>query len=175
MGLRTVRDDGGTIGFRHALMRGLAFWLVDYSLYTGFLLGTVVSILNPQGKRVGDLLAGTIVIRVRAPRASEPVPTPPPELAEWMRRVHMSGIGDEQFAAMRAVLQRHKVMRKDQRARLLGHLATQVWPRVAPPPPPNTTPEGFLAALVAENRRRAEERILAKGVPTAEELPQGWR
>src|SRR5580765_5635786 len=39
MGLRTVRDDGGTIRFRHALMRWLMFWSVDFAIWTGLIAG----------------------------------------------------------------------------------------------------------------------------------------
>jgi uncharacterized RDD family membrane protein YckC len=32
LGLRVVRDDGGAIRFRQALLRGLAFWAVDFAI-----------------------------------------------------------------------------------------------------------------------------------------------
>lgn len=66
MGLRVVRDDGGPIRFRHALVRALAGLFVDFyvTLGTGAVLS---SLLSERGKRVGDLLAGTVVIRERVP------------------------------------------------------------------------------------------------------------
>ncbi|WP_028707378.1 RDD family protein [Propionicicella superfundia] len=176
VGLQAVRDDGGTIRFRHALMRGLAFWLVDYSLYTGFLLGTIVSILQPDGKRIGDVLAGTLVIRVRAPRAAGALPEIPPHLVEWAATLEMSRVTDEQFAAARTALQRDRLMRKSFRTALLGRLAYEVSRRTAPLPPPGVPPEDFLAAVCGENRRRAGLRVQAsRAVPSAGELPVGWR
>lgn len=176
VGLQAVRDDGGTIRFRHALLRGLAFWLVDYSLYTGFLMGTIVSIVNPSGKRIGDVLAGTMVIRVRAPLATGTLPDMPAHLAEWASTLEMSRVTDEQFAAARMALQRDRLMRRGVRADLLGRLAHQVSLRTAPPPPALVPPEDFLAAVCAENRRRAGLRVMAsQAVPTAGELPTGWR
>ena len=76
MGLRVVRTDGGPIVFRHALARALAGFIVDFgllSLFTG-LIGIVVSASSAQGQRIGDLLAGTVVVRERLPRtgAREP-------------------------------------------------------------------------------------------------------
>ncbi len=175
MGLQAVRMDGGTIRFRHALLRGLAFWLIDYSVYTGFLLGTAVSIVEPNSRRVGDLMAGTMVIRVRAPRATRPLPDMPPHLQEWAGRLEMSRVTDEQIAAARYALQRKDLMRKDHRARLIGSLASQIAQRISPNPPADASPEDFLTAVLAETRRRATEKVVAARVPSASELPPGWR
>lgn len=176
VGIQVVRDDGGTIRFRHALMRGLAFWLVDYSIYTGFLLGTIVSIANPQGKRVGDILAGTMEIRVRAPKASKALPDVPPELASWATHLEMSRVTDEEFAAARYALQREQLLRKEYRTSLMTHLAFQIARKTAPPAPAGVPPEVFLVTVLAENRRRASAKVLGSPlVPSANELPQGWR
>lgn len=174
LGLQVVRDDGGTIRFRHALLRGLSFWLVDYSLYTGFMLGTIVSATNPTGKRVGDILAGTMEIRVRAPRAAQPLPEIPDYLVAWAAGVEMSRVTDEQFAAIRTALQRDKAMRPAYRSSLIAHLSATV-SRVTTPAPPPAPPEDFLTAIAAENRRRAGVRVRAANVPTASELPRGFR
>ena len=64
MGLRIVSDDGGSIRFRHALIRGLLAVLEIYMT-----LGSVaclVSLFNDKSKRLGDMLAGTYAIRDRA-------------------------------------------------------------------------------------------------------------
>lgn len=175
MGLQAVRMDGGTIRFRHALLRGLAFWLIDYSVYTGFLLGTVVSIFDRDSRRVGDLMAGTMEIRVRAPRATKPLPDMPVELREWASRLEMSRVTEEQIAAARYALQRKDRMRKDYRTSLIGSLAFQIAKRTSPNPPAGVSPEDYLTAVLAESRRRATEKITASRVPTAGELPQGWR
>ena len=76
LGLRVVRDDGGPARFRHALTRGLAGVFVDFLLTFG--AGAVIcSLLNERGKRVGDVLAGTVVVRERAPAGSLPLPAIP--------------------------------------------------------------------------------------------------
>ena len=81
LGLRVVRDDGGAIRFRQALLRGLAFWTVDFAPWTGVCGGLVCATVNPMSKRFGDLMAGTVVIRTRAPKAPEPIPAVPAALA----------------------------------------------------------------------------------------------
>lgn len=60
VGLRVVTDDGrvpdaGAIVLRNALR------LVDF-LPGGYLVGVITMILSPHGKRLGDLVAGTLVI-----------------------------------------------------------------------------------------------------------------
>ena len=56
LGLRVVRDDGGPIRFRHALVRGLV-GVVEIWLTVGA-VALVVSLASSQGKRLGDFLAG---------------------------------------------------------------------------------------------------------------------
>ena len=63
MGLRVVRDDGGPIGFRQALVRGLAGAFVERPGLTLFVAGVATSLLNGTNKRLGDLLAGTVVLQ----------------------------------------------------------------------------------------------------------------
>jgi hypothetical protein len=46
----------------------------------------------------------------------------------------------------------------------------------ARPPPAGLPPLDFLAAVVAERRQREQNRLTPpQRVPTAEELPAGWR
>nr|WP_269449860.1 RDD family protein [Auraticoccus cholistanensis] len=176
MGLRVVRDDGGAIRLRHALTRWLAFWLVDFSVLTLGVLGLVVAGVHPQGRRIGDLLAGTVVVRVRAPRRPPPLPDPDPELADWMARLQLSGVPDDLLAAARTVVRRRRSLRAVPRQQLMEDLASRVWQRITPPPPRQLTSEELLVAVVAERRRRARDRSArASSVPTAEQLPAGWR
>jgi len=78
MGLRVVRDDGGPIGFRQALVRGLTAMFVERPGATFFLGAVVCSLLNPASKRIGDVLAGTLVLQERVPVRGGVVATMPP-------------------------------------------------------------------------------------------------
>lgn len=172
LGLRAVRDDGGMIGFRHALVRGMAFWLVDFNPVSGGLLGLLVAAVHPQGKRLGDVLAGTLVVRTRAPRTTRPLPDPTPEAAAWATALEMSRITDEQVAASRYALQRAHLLRKRHRAGLVANLARQAAQFVSPRPPAEMDPEDFLAALVAEHRRRG---LAKQQVSLGVDIPTAWR
>lgn len=68
LGLRVVADDGGPERFRHALVRALAGAVECWAL-----LGVpalITSMISARGKRLGDIFAGTFVLRERAPRAA---------------------------------------------------------------------------------------------------------
>lgn len=175
LGLRVVRDDGGAIRFRQALLRGLAFWTVDFAFWTGFCGGLVCAAVNPQSKRLGDLMAGTMVIRIRAPRPPEPLPPVPEHLAGWAAQLELSGLPDELVTAARHLVQRAPGLLEHPRDQVSRELARQVAARTAPPPPPDLPPLEFLAAVVAERRARESRRIQQSGVPTADQLPAGWR
>ena len=176
LGLRVVRDDGGTIRFRQALMRGLTFWAVDFAIWTGFCAGLICAAVNPMSKRFGDLLAGTIVIRTRSPRTPDPIPPVPAELAAWAGQLELSRLPDELVTAARHLVQRSSGLSAYPRNQVSTELARQVAARTAPPPPAALPPLDFLAAVVAERRQRERNRLTPRQwVPTAEELPAGWR
>ena len=64
-GLRVVRNDGGRLSFARSLVRHLVGYpLTVLTLGLGFLLAA----LNSRGRALHDLLAGTVVVRSRAPR-----------------------------------------------------------------------------------------------------------
>lgn len=176
VGLRTVRVDGGAIRFRQALLRGLAFWTVDFAPWTGLCGGLVCAAVNPQSQRFGDLMAGTMVIRTRAPRAPEQLAAVPPELAAWAAQLELSRLSDELVNAARHVVQRSPGLLAYPRDQVAQDLAQQVAARTAPAPPPGVPPLVFLAAVVAERRQREATRIVhQQWVPTEAELPAGWR
>lgn len=67
MKLRVVRDDGFPIGLRQSLVRNL-LRAVD-ELPGTYVVGLVAIIVSDQGKRLGDVAAGTIVVRLDRPLA----------------------------------------------------------------------------------------------------------
>lgn len=176
LGLRAVRDDGGAIRFRQALLRGVAFWAVDFAVWTGFCGGLVCAAINPRGKRFGDLLAGTIVIRIRSPRRPPAIPDTAPDLVPWAESLELSRLSDELVTASRHLVQRYPRLLGYPRTQLATELARQVAMRTAPPAPRALEPAEFLAAVITERRRRETDRLrMRQWVPSAAELPSGWR
>ena len=159
-GLRVVRDDGGPIRFRQALVRGLLSVVEIYALSGS--MAIIASLLNRRGKRVGDLLAGTYVVRERTTGPIQPPVFMPPELAGWARGADVGRIPDRLAIAARAFLARAATLHPSSRQRLGVALADQLATRVAPPPPAGTHPERFISAVLAERRDRDLARLSAE-------------
>ena len=156
-GLRTVRDDAGPITFRHALARGLLA-VVEVYLFWG-IPAVITSTINPRGKRLGDVVAGTYVVRDRV-LARLPAPVPmPPHLATWAMSADISQIPDQLAMAVRTFLPAAFTMTPRARDEMGRHLLDEVSLYVSPPPPPGNHPEYVLAAVVADRRRRDAERM----------------
>jgi uncharacterized RDD family membrane protein YckC len=162
MGLRVVRGDGGPIVFRHALARALAGFIIDFgllSLFTGF-FGIVVSASSGRGQRIGDLLAGTVVVRERVPRTGlDGLPPVDPALATWAAGCELARLPDDLALAARQFLVRAPQLARAVRVSLADRLAGDVAARVAPPPPAGVPAEAYLAAVLGERHRREVRRL----------------
>ena len=159
MGLRVVRDDGGPIGFRQALVRGLSGAFLEKPGITAFVLPVVCSLLNARGKRMGDLLAGTVVVQERVGTHGGAVAVMPPPLEAWARTLELSRLPDTLALSVRSFVSRSGELTPAAREDLGGRLVHAVLQVTAPPPPPGTPGWAFLAAVLAERRRRETERL----------------
>ena len=104
LGLRTVRDDAGPIGVRHAFTRALVgvveIWLL-------FAIPALVSgLVSAKGKRLGDYAAGTYVVRERVRMTIPPPPAMPPALAGWAVGADIARLPDGLAMAVRQFLGR---------------------------------------------------------------------
>jgi uncharacterized RDD family membrane protein YckC len=176
VGLRVVRADGGPIRFRHALTRALCGVLVDFWLLGfGGAIAVIVSLLSRDGKRVGDYLAGTVVIRERVPDAgAAAVIMMPPPLAQWASQLDLTGLPDDLALAIRQYLGRMSELRPEA-GQALGHgLVEQVGQCIGAPPPPGVPVWAYLSAVLAERRSRDQARVLGRPVePAAAGQPVG--
>lgn len=151
-GIRVVRDDGGPVRFRQSLIRALVgvgeLWITVASV------ALICSIVHPQGKRVGDVLAGTYAVRVRGKAAVRTAVPMPPQLAAWAHAADVRRLPDGLALSVRQFLARTATLHPASRVQLGTQLAVEVGRYVAPLPPPGTHPEYFLAAVLAERRER---------------------
>lgn len=161
-GIRVVREGGGPIDFRSSSIRNL-LGLADF-LPSFYFLGALIALLTARNQRLGDLAAGTIVIRERAFQ-------PPVELEEEIAR-----LGDEQFTftadqlktclpadrhLLRSYFQRQQDMEPGPRMQLALKLAEKFLVRMAYP---STEPiqdglqaSAFLASLYRDLESWARE------------------
>nr|WP_173133595.1 RDD family protein [Kibdelosporangium persicum] len=169
-GLRVVRTDGGPIRFRHALVRGLAGFFVDFwgvGLFGA--VAVIVSLSSRNSQRVGDMLAGTLVVRERVPeQSSAPVPMPPP-LAGWAATQRVSGLPNDLALAVRQYLGRLHELAPEAAHTLGQRLAGEVSAHLGSPVPPNVPIPEYLAAVLAERRTREETRQHQRQDPVTEQ------
>ena len=162
LGLRVVRDDGGPIAFRQAFVRGLIGLVLERpGLLVGFLgpaLGMFVAMLSARGKRIGDMAAGTVVLQERLPVRPQWTPVMPPPLAGWAQTLDLAGFDDALALSAREFLGRAGELTPAAREALADELVGEVQSRTTPPPPPGTPGWAYLSAVLAERRRREEDR-----------------
>jgi uncharacterized RDD family membrane protein YckC len=151
-GLRVVRDDGGAIRLRHALVRVL---LGVFELW--MTLGSVAvlaTLFNERGKRLADMVAGTRVVIERQPGIPRPLPGVPGTMTGWAAVADVGRIPDALAASVIQFLRNAAQVPPVPRNATASRLAAQVAPFVAPGPPPGATMEEFLVAVMAERRNR---------------------
>lgn len=157
LGLRTVRDDAGPISFQHAFTRALVGVVEIYVLLGAPAFFT--ALVNQRGKRLGDLAAGTYVVRDRFRLSLPPPPAMPPPLRAWAAGADVTSLPTGLALAVRQYLGRLPTMDPASRSRVGAQLWEQVSPHVAPPPPVDAPPEAVLAAVVATRRERDQQRL----------------
>lgn len=152
LGLRVVREDGGPIRFRHAFVRGLLS-VVEIWLTFGA-VALITSLASAKGRRLGDFLAGTVVVRERVPVRGAPIAAMPAPLAGWAPSLDLSRVPDDLALAARQYLSRYSDLAPEVRDDMGSRLASSMAALTAPPPPPGTPHWAFLSAVLAERRRR---------------------
>ncbi|MFD3808816.1 RDD family protein [Streptomyces sp. NPDC058619] len=163
-GLRVVRDDGGPIRFRHALVRG-SMGVVELLMTFGS-VACIASLASERGRRVGDVFAGTLVVRERVPGARVmPVPPPPPWLAGRFAGLDLSAVPDGLWLAIRQYLTRMSQLDPHVGAAMAAKLADDLVARTGTPPPAGVPAAAYLMAVVHERQSRDAARAFAGAVP----------
>ncbi|MFD8599897.1 RDD family protein [Kitasatospora sp. NPDC059646] len=166
LGLRVVRTDGGPIRFRHALVRGLV-GVIDFGLLA--MPAVVVSLFSEQGRRLGDIFAGTLVIRERLPQSARDhgmIPPVPPQvmhvLGSDLVALDLSAVPDGLWLSMRQLLGRMHELDQPVMAGLADRLAADLAGRIGWPVPHGLPSTVYLGAVTMERQRREWERAAAQ-------------
>ncbi|MER8009402.1 RDD family protein [Streptomyces sp. NPDC094149] len=175
-GLRVVRDDGGPIRFRHALVRG-AIGVVEILMTFG-VIACIASLVSSRGRRLGDVFAGTLVVRERVPAARTGfLPPPPPWLAGRFSELDLSAVPDGLWLAVRQYLTRMHQLDPQVGWAMAERLASDVAARTGTPLPQGVPPTAYLAAVLQERQTREVRRAFGNGAvaghaPTAPYEPR---
>ncbi|UZJ31127.1 RDD family protein [Streptomyces endophytica] len=157
-GLRVVREDGGPIRFRHALVRG-AMGAIEIVLTMG-VVAAIASLVSARGRRVGDVFAGTLVIRERMPAAEvgAALPPPPPWLVAELGALDLSRVPDAWWLTLRQYLARMGQLDAQVGAAMAGRLAEDLRGFTGVPVPAGVHPAAYLAAVTGERQGRESRR-----------------
>ncbi|MBC7403262.1 MAG: RDD family protein [Microbacteriaceae bacterium] len=176
VGARIVRDDGGSIGLRHAFIRSLTGVLEVFSTFGG--IASITALLNGRAKRIGDLLAGTYSQNERVSKITPPVYGVPVELLGWAAIADVARMPDGLSRRIAQFLRQASRLTPDARDRLSRSLAAEASVFVSPLPSANA--ELFLAAVSAVRRDREytgltlEAQRLEHLRPALDGLPHGF-
>lgn len=166
LGIRVVRVAGGPVGFVTSAVRNL-LRLVDF-LPVFYGVGIVSILVTQRNQRLGDLAAGTLVVRdqktPRNPRSVTAAPYPSylhaapppaaaapldPSIAAW----DVSAISNDDLIAVRSFLERRHTIQPGPRWALAVQMTEKLTPKVTGAPP-GLHPEVFLELLYTAKASR---------------------
>lgn len=154
LGIRVIRDTGHGVTFSDAAARNLLL-PVDFFFGT---IGLVLIALHPRGKRLGDMVAGTVVVRDQpaiVATASVPESGAVTEAAD----LGAPELGDQEFQLLRGFVARSASLPEAVRARFAGELARRFADRYPERPGDNVS---FLVQLHSAELARRRGRFGAR-------------
>ena len=185
LGLRVVTVEGAPVSFRHAAIRA-ALALVDFVLTVG--LGAVLAtLLSKRHQRLGDMVAGTVVLRERTaettPWASQF--NVPRGAESYAVTIDPSGLSAGDYGLVRSFLLRAQRLAPQPRREIGERLASAFTRKLHHQPPSTVSAELFLSCLAARYQERhwrpeqpQPEASLPADVPAApderEAPPERW-
>ena len=148
-GLRVVRQGGQPVGFVASATRNL-LRIIDL-LPVFYLIGIVSILVTAKNQRLGDLVAGTVVVRelrgADRPLGALVAPITGATRADW----DLTAINAAELAAVRQFLERRPAIELSARHELAALLAARLRPKAAGVPA-ELGDERFLEALINAKR-----------------------
>ena len=151
--IRVIRDDGKPVSLQQSTLRSLLRPVDDL-----FFLGVFFIVFGKREKRLGDLVAGTLVIQEEQSVVSSifPVSKEAETLAnQLVSEADFAGMLPEDFAVIREYLQRRTAMIPEARAEVSRQLAHQIKDVIAlEKVPKGVTANQFLEAVYLAYQRQ---------------------
>lgn len=155
VGLRVVKVGGTPVGFMASAIRNL-LRIVD-SLPGAYGVGMICVLVTRLNQRLGDIAAGTVVVRDRPRPAvgtvtSVSVP-PPAQMSDELSTWDVSSVSPQDLVAIRRFLDRRHGLAPAARAHLAAELAGKLRGKVGGAP--EMHPESFLECVSVAKAHRA--------------------
>lgn len=164
MKLRVVREDGRPVRFFDVFVRNILRLAVDFMPAPSYAIGVISIIFSARSKRVGDFVAGTVVIKERAteaPSLNEIISiseieqrrieraAPAPFVADTRR------LDERDLRALETFLKRRYELAEPSRSALAARIAYSVSTKLGIPAS-QIPPENFIEEI--ERQHRAQSR-----------------
>lgn len=167
VGARVVRADGGTAGFRQALIRSLVGVLEIW--FSVGAIAALTGMFTPRAQRLGDLMAGTFSQRTRTGRLATFEPQVPAALADWARIADVGPLPAPVARRLARFVRQAEQLQPGARRMLAAQLASEAAASVSPLPPAD--PELFVRAVAALRYQRELAAIRARDARAGALLP----
>jgi uncharacterized RDD family membrane protein YckC len=145
-GLRVVRETGAPVTFAASAVRNV-LRIVDI-LPGMYLVGIGAILATPRNQRLGDLAAGTLVLRERRSLPPETRISPSVQVPAW----DTSAVSPDELDAVVAFLGRRSELPAGARIQLAAELAGRLRPKIGGTVASTDGDEMFLERLVAAKR-----------------------
>ncbi len=158
VGIRAVKETGRPLTPSELIGRNL-LRIVD-QLPAFYAVGMVVALLNSKNKRLGDFIAGAVVVRESSLKEIKTLwhTTPPVQQisaglgASTAALVSTAPLSLEELALIDAFLHRRYDLSPDVRSRMAGEIVARLQAKLAPDAPSRFSAESLLEALSYERR-----------------------
>jgi len=172
MRLRVVSDGGYSVSFAGSAIRNLVR-IVDMQPVITYGVGITSILASKQGKRLGDLAAGTIVVReqlVQTPRGSLPDTREPAAESTPAPASVQARLTDDEFAVLERFVERRTSLDPARREELATRLAARFAAILEHDAAADSRPSDRLFELYADERRaRSSGAVVARETGAARE------
>ncbi|HEY4303581.1 MAG TPA: stage II sporulation protein M [Gemmatimonadaceae bacterium] len=153
LGIRAVRDGGYSVGFSASAVRNL-MRLIDLQPLFSYAVGITSIAVTKSGKRLGDIVAGTIVVRetmVQQPALTAAPTTPTVDNTPLVAR-----LDDQEFQLLEHWASRRSALEPERRKALTQQVSTRLAHAIGSDTRNPESARGLLDLLERERRARAQ-------------------
>ena len=150
LGIRVVLNDGRPVGFEAAALRNVVR-IADFMLPPPYIAGMVSIFLHPRAKRLGDMVAGTLVVRDAAEPARSADAVAPRRGATLAAPALTARLSPDEYEVLDEFVARTSALEPEAAVRLAAGLAARFAARFPDRP---RDPLAFLRQLHDDERER---------------------
>lgn len=157
VGLRVIDQNGGAVSLPSAVLRTLL--MVADAFPVLLLVDAVLLFVSTRCQRLGDMVAGTLVVIARQPHKVSGEAMPPQAWNPYLECVHsVSRLDEQDLQAIRTLLSRYPDLDTSLRDRLRAEIWQSVSSRAETQFPPEASTLQRLQAIAAKLERDLERR-----------------